>query len=195
MSTTNRIRSASVIAVSICRSTSSLRSSRSTMPTPPVSISSKNRAWSSSPSCTSEPTRSRVTPAMSSTMAIRRPASQLNRDDLPTFGRPTITTLGNAMTNTPRESSSDAACEVAVGSRQERPSERSSQGPVAHVVRFAGFLHYVFEDPSNPRIVRCYARFRQIQGWTRTAFASERGRSTVERQGERAWMRKTRAGG
>ena len=33
------------MAVSICRSTSSLRSSRSTMPTPPVSISSKNRGF------------------------------------------------------------------------------------------------------------------------------------------------------
>ena len=33
------------MAVSICRSTSSLRSSRSTMPMPPVSISSKNRGF------------------------------------------------------------------------------------------------------------------------------------------------------
>src|SRR5438046_2685691 len=38
--------------------------------------------------------RSRVTPAVGSTMAMRRPASQLNRDDLPTFGRPTIATTG-----------------------------------------------------------------------------------------------------
>src|SRR4051812_9247653 len=30
-------------------------------------------------------------------MAIRRPASQLNSEDLPTFGRPTITTLGRGM--------------------------------------------------------------------------------------------------
>ena len=42
MSTTNRIKSASFMAVSICRSTSSLRSSRSTIPTPPVSKSSMN---------------------------------------------------------------------------------------------------------------------------------------------------------
>src|SRR5207244_1609279 len=40
--------------------------------------------------------RSRVTPAVGSTMAIRRPASQLNSDDLPTFGRPTIATRGIA---------------------------------------------------------------------------------------------------
>ena len=39
-------------------------------------------------------TRSRVTPAVGSTMLIRRPASQLNSDDLPTFGRPTIATIG-----------------------------------------------------------------------------------------------------
>src|SRR5579875_3986396 len=38
--------------------------------------------------------RSRVTPAVGSTMAMRRPASQLNSDDLPTFGRPTIATRG-----------------------------------------------------------------------------------------------------
>ena len=97
MSTANRIRSASFIAVSIWRSTSSLRSSRSTIPIPPVSISSINRGFTSSPSCTNAPTRSRVTPAMSSTMAILRPASQLKSDDLPTLGRPTITTLGSAI--------------------------------------------------------------------------------------------------
>src|SRR6266852_1869206 len=38
--------------------------------------------------------RSRVTPAVGSTMAMRRPASQLKSDDLPTFGRPTIATTG-----------------------------------------------------------------------------------------------------
>ena len=48
----------------------------------------------------SEPTRSRVTPAIGSTMAIRRPASQLKTDDLPTLGRPTITTLESAMSIT-----------------------------------------------------------------------------------------------
>ena len=34
-------------------------------------------------------------------MAILRPASQFNSEDLPTLGRPTITTLGSAMTVTP----------------------------------------------------------------------------------------------
>src|SRR5438093_5540959 len=43
------------------------------------------------------PTRSRVTPAVGSTMAMRRPASQLNSDDLPTLGRPTMATCGRDM--------------------------------------------------------------------------------------------------
>src|SRR5207247_7502794 len=42
--------------------------------------------------------RSRVTLGVGSTMAMRRPASQLNSDDLPTLGLPTIATCGTAMT-------------------------------------------------------------------------------------------------
>ena len=38
--------------------------------------------------------RSRVTPAISSTMARRTPANQLKMLDLPTFGRPTMDTCG-----------------------------------------------------------------------------------------------------
>src|SRR5437764_6710271 len=60
------------------------------MPMPPVSTNSKKRP----PASISVATRSRVTPAVGSTMLIRRPASQLNSDDLPTFGRPTIATVG-----------------------------------------------------------------------------------------------------
>src|SRR5271165_2515805 len=62
------------------------------MPMPPVSTSSKEQLspW------TSVDTRSRVTPAVGSTMAMRRPASQLNSDDLPTLGRPTMVTIGTA---------------------------------------------------------------------------------------------------
>src|SRR5262245_41546193 len=63
------------------------------MPIPPVSTSSKYR----SPTCRTVVTRSRVTPAVGSTMLIRRPASQLNSDDLPTFGRPTIATIGRSI--------------------------------------------------------------------------------------------------
>src|SRR5258706_15888886 len=39
-------------------------------------------------------TRSRVTPAVGSTMAMRRPASQLKTEDFPTLGRPTMATTG-----------------------------------------------------------------------------------------------------
>src|SRR5690242_13991858 len=59
---------------------------------PPVSTSSKNRAWV----LMRVDTRSRVTPAVGSTMAMRRPDSQLNSDDLPTLGRPTMATCGTA---------------------------------------------------------------------------------------------------
>src|SRR4051794_16315625 len=44
-----------------------------------------------------EETRSRVTPAVGSTMLIRFPTSQLNSDDFPTFGRPTMATTGKGM--------------------------------------------------------------------------------------------------
>src|SRR3954447_11369097 len=64
------------------------------MPIPPVSMISHARP----PYSTTVETRSRVTPAVGSTMLIRRPASQLNSDDLPTFGRPTIATIGRATT-------------------------------------------------------------------------------------------------
>ena len=35
------------------------------------------------------------TPAVELAMLIRRPTSQLNSDDFPTFGRPTMATTGN----------------------------------------------------------------------------------------------------
>src|SRR4051794_38743670 len=81
----------------ICRSTSASRASESTIPIPPVSVRSKNRP----PASTMDDTRSRVTPAVGSTMLIRLPTSQLNNDDLPTFGRPTIATTGNAIKTSP----------------------------------------------------------------------------------------------
>src|SRR3982751_6400695 len=39
--------------------------------------------------------RSRVTPAVGSTMAMRRPARRLRREDLPTLGRPMMATMGS----------------------------------------------------------------------------------------------------
>ena len=41
--------------------------------------------------------RSRVTPAVGSTMLIRRRASQLKMEDLPTLGRPTMATIGRGI--------------------------------------------------------------------------------------------------
>ena len=75
---------------SICRSISAVRPSGSSKPMPPVSTSSSTRP-SSSIRCTS---RSRVTPAVGSSIAIRFSMSQLNRLDFPTLGRPTMTTWG-----------------------------------------------------------------------------------------------------
>ena len=45
--------------------------------------------------CASASLRSRVTPGVSATSALRRPASRLNSVDLPTFGRPAMTTTGS----------------------------------------------------------------------------------------------------
>ena len=64
--------------------------SRRLTPRPPVSTRVK---WCS-PCCPGAVMRSRVTPASSCTMAIRRPMMQLNSADLPTLGRPTMTTSG-----------------------------------------------------------------------------------------------------
>ncbi len=60
---------------------------------PPVSTSSKNR------SSDVQQVRDAIAgdAGLSSTMASRLPASQLKRLDLPTFGRPTMTTCGTPM--------------------------------------------------------------------------------------------------
>src|ERR1700683_2208514 len=57
---------------------------------PPVSTTMNGRE----PRRHSAPSRSRVTPGWSWTMAIRFWARQLKIADLPTFGRPTIATIG-----------------------------------------------------------------------------------------------------
>src|SRR3954447_20796291 len=89
------------------------------MPTPPVSVRSKKRPAAS----TMDDTRSRVTPAVGSTMLIRRPASQLNRDDLPTFGRPTMATMGRATTKT-----SDKAGSRRVLTTESQRTQRKTGG-------------------------------------------------------------------
>ena len=44
-------------------------------------------------------------------MAMRRPASQLNSDDLPTLGRPTMATTGTGMKNSPFSDASEKRCD------------------------------------------------------------------------------------
>src|SRR5262245_60270813 len=84
---------------------------------PPVSTSSKKR-----PLCSRKcVTRSRVTPAWSSTIEIRRPQSQFSRLDLPTFGRPTMTTCGMAMTRRKGQAArhqGNASCRVLYDSQR-----------------------------------------------------------------------------
>ena len=58
---------------------------------PAVSISRTMRPRN----CASASLLSRVTPGVSATSAMRRPASRLNRVDLPTLGRPAMTTIGS----------------------------------------------------------------------------------------------------
>ncbi len=93
ISTINRTRLADSIAWRICCSIWPLRSSISTIPYPPVSISSKYR----SPFSMMVLTRSLVTPAVGSTILIIDPASAFKRLLLPTFGRPIIVTFGKAI--------------------------------------------------------------------------------------------------
>jgi len=110
VSVTKRITDAVSMAISIWRSMSSVRLSTSRMPIPPVSTSSTKR-----PSTSSRwGMRSRVTPAVGSTIARRRPANQLKRLDFPTLGRPTMTTWGIAMQPLSRKSHPPIASRQAI---------------------------------------------------------------------------------
>ncbi len=88
-SNTNSAMSASSSASSVWRRMRASRLSPSSSSNPAVSISSR----SMSPSRPVPKRRSRVTPGRSSTSASLRPASRLNRVDLPTLGRPTMAIL------------------------------------------------------------------------------------------------------
>ena len=92
-STMKRMTEASLMAYSICRWTSAARSLEVSKSMPPVSTSSNQWSLYS----IRVVMRSRVTPAVGSTMEMRRRASVLNRLDLPTFGRPMMVTLGSGM--------------------------------------------------------------------------------------------------
>ena len=91
-STTNRISSATSSAPRICSSTCGPRSSRSTMPMPPVSITSTQCSGTPPKRRAGTAMRSRVTPAVGSTIETRLPTMRLSSVDLPTFGRPTMAT-------------------------------------------------------------------------------------------------------
>ena len=96
-STTNRIRSAAFMPKRIWSSTCSVSWSWSSMPIPPVSTSSMYPSSSLSPRAMGTEIRSRVTPGVGSTIEIRRPARQFSNELLPTFGRPTMATVGRGM--------------------------------------------------------------------------------------------------
>src|SRR5208337_1710333 len=63
------------------------------------------------------------------TIAILRPASQFRSEDLPTLGRPTITTLGKAMPLTSPEESSGGAPAGKRGKTVDDQAKRPSQRP------------------------------------------------------------------
>ena len=85
-SKTSKVKSARLMAFSVCCRILSSRLPVRASSRPAVSISLNSRAasrpWPSR--------RSRVTPGLSSTMACLRPVKRLNSVDFPTLGRPTI---------------------------------------------------------------------------------------------------------
>jgi hypothetical protein len=85
------------MAVAICSSTWGPRSSRSTMPMPPVSTTSTQRSPLDARRNAGTVTRSRVTPAVGSTIETRLPHMRFASVDLPTFGRPMIAIRGRRL--------------------------------------------------------------------------------------------------
>ena len=88
-STMKSTRSASAIAARACSTIWRVIGLRSTMSTPPVSISRKRLPFHSATSSL----RSRVVPCVACTTAWRVAVSRLTSVDLPTFGKPTIATV------------------------------------------------------------------------------------------------------
>ena len=114
------------------RSTCSLTLASSSSPPashPPVSITSKGTPAHSA----GITLRSRVTPCSSSTTAARVPAMRFTKEDLPTFGRPAITTVGRFM-------------------RRRRAGTRRRRGRRAASVRRSGPLRPAAAD--RPRSAR-----------------------------------------
>ena len=117
-STTNRTRSASVIASLACAAIDRVSGEESAMSTPPVSTSKKRCPFHSPTSSL----RSRVTPEVSCTTAAREPVRRLTSVDLPTFGKPTIAT----------DPSSGGSCSVSItrveSRRVDGPARASRRG-------------------------------------------------------------------
>ena len=87
--------------------------------------------------------RSRVTPGVSRTIALRLPIRRLKRVDFPTFGRPTTATTGSrtdGAPSRPRGRPAEQAVDESAGARLDRP-DRHSQVP-----REVGRSHVVEED-------------------------------------------------
>src|SRR4051812_6948469 len=89
-STRNTMASASAIAVSVCFAISAKMPSFTPGSMPPVSTT----RYGFAPMRPVPYRRSRVSPGTSATGASRLRVSRLNRVDLPTFGRPTRTSVG-----------------------------------------------------------------------------------------------------
>ena len=125
-STTNRITSAPVRARSACADTLSSSSSPDVIQ-PPVSTSSKevpsHSAWTDF--------RSRVTPGCSSTTAMRRPTMRFSNEDLPTLGRPAITTTGSELTWPPPFGPLRGRRVAGASRRRSRPPRRHRAGPLS----------------------------------------------------------------
>ena len=85
--------SASCIAIWACSWTPDWMEPAGSGSRPPVSSRMKGRPSQSVWAIR----RSRVVPAMSETMAWRQPTMRLNRDDLPTLGRPTMAMMGKGI--------------------------------------------------------------------------------------------------
>src|SRR5262245_34552968 len=90
-------------------------------------------------------------------MLIRRLAIQLNSDDLPTFGRPTIATVGTATVETPGRGPSDPQVRANESEGIIRHAAKPCRRPVAAGGR--GWLSF-----SSIRISICFVSWYETPG-------------------------------
>src|SRR5512138_698044 len=119
-SRTKRTRSAAEASARAFSRTLSLKGSSATPKRPPVSTRVKRRP----PSVHSAARLSRVMPGSEWTRDLRRPRMRLNRVDLPTLGKPTMTTRGSFVTAGPRS----LRDERGIGQEGPRQVDVSAQG-------------------------------------------------------------------